>query len=106
MSKKSDPSLYALCLLAIALGVWATAFGEELEVVYVQRFLLPFLLVYVYGTREFWISTLKDRDGNWATDWRKYLAIVSLMPFFGASFFILLFGLGAVLTEIVLEIFK
>ena len=106
MTKKSDPSLFALCLFTIALGVWATAFGEELEVVYVQRFLLPFLLVYVYGTREFWISTLKDRDGNWVTGWRNYLVVVIFLPFLGTFTFSLLFGLGAAITEVVLEIFE
>ena len=105
MSKKSDPSLYALFLFAIALGVWATAFGEELEVVYVQRFLLPFLLVYIYGTRASWIDTLKNRDGKWVKDWRKYLAVVILMPFIGTFTFSLLFGLGAVITEVASEIF-
>ena len=106
MSKKSDPSPYAFCLFAIALGIWATAFGGELEIVYVQRFLLPSMLVYVYATREFWVSTLKEREGKWVTDWRQYVAAVIFIPFLGAFFFILLFGLGAAGTEVVLEIFE
>jgi hypothetical protein len=104
--KKNSLSLRALLIFAVGLGVWSQTFGEKLEVFYVESFLLPSMLVYIFGTREFWISSLKERDGQWSTEWRKYLAAVIVVPFLGASSFVIVFGFSGLITEVLVQVLE
>ena len=104
--KNTSLSLRAFFIFAVGLGVWSQTFGEKLEVFYVESFLLPSMLVYIFGTREFWISSLKERDGQWSTEWRKYLAAVIVVPFLGASSFVIVFGFSGLITEVLVQVLE
>jgi hypothetical protein len=104
--KKNSLSLRAFFIFAVGLGIWSQTFGEKLEVFYLESFLLPSILVYVFGTREFWISLLKERDGKWATDWRTYLVVAILIPFLAAFTFVIVFGFSGLVTEVLVQVLQ
>ena len=61
MERKTKPSVWVLLVFSIGLGVWAETFGEQSDWFYLSRFGLPFMLAYVYSTREAWIDSLRER---------------------------------------------
>ena len=106
MERKTSLSLRAFFIFAVGLGVWSQTFGEKLEIFYVESFLLPSILVYLFGTRESWISLLKERDGEWATDWRTYLAAAIMLPVLGAFSFVIVFGFSGLITEVLVQVLE
>ena len=95
MKKTTDPSFWLLLVLSVGLGIWAETFGKQSDWFYLTRFGPPFMLAYVYSTREFWIDSLKERDGRWVSEYRTYLAVIVMMSVLGGATFFLSFGLGS-----------
>ena len=94
MERKTKPSVWVLLVFSIGLGIWAETFGEQSDWFYLTRFGLPFMLAYVYSTREFWIESLKERDGRWVSEYRTYLAVTVMISVLGGATFVLAFGAG------------
>ena len=93
-------------VFSISLGIWAETFGEQTDWFYLTRFGLPFMLAYVYSTREAWIESLKERDGRWVSEYRTYLAVTVMMSVLGGATFFLGFGVGSLTVYELSQIFK